>query len=213
MLQRFFHIFFPERCRGCRTPGSALCARCINRIPFADVLPRGTYAVFDYSNALVRATVRDLKYHRRSESARRLAVAALPHISEYLGNTLQGIGTESLILVPIPEHVRKETTRGFNQSTLLATWWKQGLPRSMVTSVLKKVLFTLPQAKLNRHARLKNVAHTMECTEALTSLNTYIVIDDVTTTGATFDEARRALRTAGATKIICIALSHGYIPK
>ena len=34
-----------------------------------------------------------------------------------------------------------------------------------------------------------------------------IVVDDVTTTGATFEEAKRALTTAGARAVYCIALA------
>jgi predicted amidophosphoribosyltransferase len=37
---------------------------------------------------------------------------------------------------------------------------------------------------------------------------TIIVVDDVTTTGATFTEARRALTEAGASKVICCAVAH-----
>ncbi len=210
LVRSFLQIFFPEHCHGCGKPGSALCTTCINTIPLAPDLPAKTFAVFDYGNPLVKWTVRDLKYHRRSERARALADAAIPYIEDYLSDLLQGIGAQPLVFVPIPGHISKARSRGFNQSELLATWWTHAIAGSSVRPLLRKTVFTLPQARLSRSARLKNVAHTMECGSTLDPTQIYVVVDDVSTTGATFDEARRALRVTGARKIICIALAHGY---
>ena len=209
-IRSFLHLFFPERCQGCGIPGSALCTTCVRRIPMAPGLPRDTFAVFDYGNKLVKWSIRDLKYHRRSERAHALTLAALPAIEDYIADIFQGYRAISFIFVPIPEHPRKHSMRGFNQSALLAKWWATAIPGSSVHSYLTKTIFTLPQARLNKSARLKNVANTMQCTMVLDPKQIYIIVDDVTTTGATFIEARRALGAAGAQKILCIALAHGY---
>lgn len=202
----FFSFFFPERCRGCTKRGTALCARCILRIPLATDLPEGTFAVFDYGHHLVRWSVRDLKYHRKSESMRALARAAIPHIKNYLGST------DPIFLVPIPSHNTKKRARGFNQSELIARWWQTEIPTSTIAHVLHKVVFTSPQAHLRRHERLTNLAGTMRA-DRLDPDHIYVVVDDVSTTGATFLEARRALGEAGAKQIFCIALAHGYAKK
>ena len=200
-------LLFPERCRGCGRAGRAICRSCIARIPRARTPPPGTFAVYDYGHHLVRWTIRDLKYNRKSESARALAAAATLYIDEYLRPHT------NIILVPIPGHPRKKRDRGFNQSELLAKWWSKVLPTAHTQHLLRKAVFTLPQAHLNRHERLRNVVGTMECARTLDPSMTYVIIDDVTTTGATCMEARRALIASGATRVLSIALAHGYASK
>jgi predicted amidophosphoribosyltransferase len=58
--------------------------------------------------------------------------------------------------------------------------------------------------------RIKNVEQTMRGIKNIEKDKVYIIIDDVTTTGATFLEAKRALKEIGAKNILCIALAHGY---
>lgn len=213
MLTILLAALFPRRCMGCRRPGIALCDTCLHKIRFADNTGRDVFAVYDYGNRLVRHAIRQFKYYRRSEAVRTLARTGTPFVQEFLGDVLQSTNVHQFILVPIPEHPHKLRIKGFNQSVLLAKWWSDALPESRVEQLLEKVVFTMPQAKLNRTARLHNVRDTMHATRILDPHPIYLIVDDVTTTGATFTEARRALRDAGAKKIFSIALAHGYAQK
>lgn len=208
-------LFFPRRCAGCASYGTALCKRCIATIPLAiDTDDRRITAVFDYGHKLVAGAIRNLKYHRRSEQMQELTREAFPHIMDTLSELLQSTTQETLILVPIPQHRHKQHERGFNQSLLIAQWIALMLPGSVVSPLLSKTTYTTPQAHIkNKSLRFKNAAHAMTAREQLNPTMLYIVIDDVTTTGATFLEAIRALKASGATKIHCIALAHGYARK
>lgn len=208
-------LFFPERCAGCNKHGRALCERCIASIPAArETDDRHITAIFEYGHKLVAGAIRNLKYHRRSESARVLTNAAVPHIIDTLTDMIQSIHRESIILVPIPQHKYKKHERGFNQSKLIAIWIAQSIPDTIVRELLSKTATTIPQAHIkNKSLRFKNVTHSMTADDGLDPKLLYIVIDDVTTTGATFLEAIRALKASGAKKIHCIALSHGYARK
>jgi len=214
-LQSLLNLFFPVRCIGCQTPGVALCEPCVRTLPTA--LPsedERIFAIYNYGNPIVEKAVRDCKYYRKSEAFVILAASAAPHIAEYVAERLQSAAPEKLILVPIPQHKSKTRTRGFNQSTYVADAIARELPDTTVAALLEKTRSTIPQAHVkNKSARLVNVQGTMKTRGDVDKRRFYVLVDDVTTTGATFAEASRALRAAGAQKILCIALAHGYARK
>ena len=85
----------------------------------------------------------------------------------------------------------------------------------------KKLLKYLPSQLVKNHhtesqtktssrvERLKNLTNSMRVLNPSSVLGEcVIVVDDVTTTGSTFAEASRALRSAGAKKILCYAVAH-----
>lgn len=73
---------------------------------------------------------------------------------------------------------------------------------------LTRTVDTKTQQGLERHERLQNVKGSMIVKNpAEVAGRVCIVVDDVSTTGATFAEAKRALKAAGASEVRCIALA------
>jgi ComF family protein len=112
------------------------------------------------------------------------------------------------VLVPVPLHPRRERKRGFNQSLVLAqaiaaTWQREVVPRA-----LRRVRFTQSQAKLDAKARWENVAGAFAPAPKLAlPAHTVFLVDDVLTTGATMSACAAVLKSAGASKVIGIALA------
>ncbi len=176
--------------------------------PALPISDRHIYAIYDYSNSLVSDAVWELKYHGKSETMRALVHTAVPHILKLIP------AGRNTVIVPIPQHKKKTRARGYNQSALLAKWLAGELPKAVVKEILKKDIFTLPQARIkHRTERLRNLEHSMAATRTVDPDSLYLLIDDVTTTGATFIEARRALYDAGAKNVVGIAIAHGYARK
>ena len=212
-LQTIAQFLFPERCSGCGRFGVALCSTCTRSLTFARPLEKDTdFAVFDYGNKHVRQAIQEFKYRHHASRARILVRCAIPHITAFLSEMLHSTTPECLILVPVPQHISKTHSRGYNQSLLIAKWITASLPDAIVQEVLFKSLPSVPQVKTkNKQARKQNVAHTMRTTISLDPKAIYIVVDDVTTTGATLNEASRALRQGGGKKILSVSIAHGYI--
>lgn len=212
MWQTLLAVCFPPSCIGCKKPGIALCSICKNSISFA--LPpenQSIGAVFDYGNPLVQKILWQCKYHHNTAAYEALVHAAIPHIQEMLAEKVMSEKQHSLFLVPIPQYRTRTLSRGYNQSLLTATLLKKQLDGSEIKPVLQKIKETIPQAKLkNKTDREKNVVGSMHYKTRVSPTGMYIVVDDVTTTGATLLEAMRALRDAGAVHIFGIALAHGY---
>ncbi len=212
-IQSYIDRFiFGSRCAGCETPGASICQKCLEKIPLSCATDhKSIYGLYDYGNPLVSHSIWSLKYHHRGALAKTLAKKGSGVLSEIIGDELQSEGAQSIVCVPIPQHRAKTRVRGFNQSHLIARWFAQELPNTSVVTLLEKTRETLPQSHLSdRNQRMKNTHDTMRASRALSATTLYLVVDDVTTTGATFLEAMRALRFAGARNILCIALAHGY---
>ena len=106
------------------------------------------------------------------------------------GDLVSGVN----LVVPVPLHRRRRRARGFNQAEELARHlgleWKNVLRRTRATSSQTD----LPAAR--RHANVRN-AFSLERSHAVDGL-TVLLVDDVSTTGATLNACAVALRRAGA---------------
>jgi ComF family protein len=187
----------PPCCRTCGDPlptwrtlsvAEAACPRCRRRPP-AIALAR---AVGPYEGSL-RAIVHALKYRSRSTIARRLA--------QMMARAGAGVLDGADAVVPVPLHRSRERSRGFNQARELA----RHLPLPML-DVLKRSRRTLLQADLPAARRHANVRRAFEVARGFspareTGDGVLVLIDDVSTTGATLNACAEVLLAAGAREV------------
>ncbi len=162
-----------------------------------------------YHDERVRALVWELKYYA-SKRARTLVGAVLRDV-------LIGIAAESLgkpLLIPIPMHPSRRRERGHNQTEVLceaALVHMNGF-YDYTPHALIRTRHTPQQQGLQKHERTHNIKNSMEVNKKsninMVEGRVCVVVDDVSTTGATFVEATRALKSAGAARVECVALAY-----
>lgn len=167
-----------------------------------------TIVLFSFAHAPIRSLIHEAKYHG-SERAFTLLAHAL---SKYLEN--RG-SPETTIIVPIPLGRTRRKERGFNQVEEVVRRAIKITNLTIDTNILERTRETISQISLPRHAREENMrgafssrSGTSTGKPRINPAYTYIVIDDVVTTGATLQAAIDALKEAGATHIIPLALAH-----
>lgn len=170
-------------------------------------------ALFDYSHLLVKEIIWHVKYKGNTRVADKLGEILYDNILHELADLRLFEKWDNPILVPMPISDKRRLERGWNQAELLA---KQVMKRDQnkmfryLPDQLLKLRHTESQTKTrSRKERLENLTNSMGVKdEERVSGECIVLIDDVTTTGSTFVEARRALRAAGAKKILCVAVAH-----
>jgi ComF family protein len=156
-----------------------------------------------YHQEEVSALIWELKYYGSKKAA---ALAG-----ELLAEELLAIASEELgvpLLIPIPLHPKRRSQRGHNQTELLCETALSHLGEALdyAPHALIKTRDTPHQQKLERAKRLQNLDRSMDAEPEVRG-RACIVVDDVTTTGATLAEAKRALLAAGAARVHLVALA------
>jgi ComF family protein len=112
-------------------------------------------------------------------------------------------------IVPVPLHWRRERERGFNQASDLARALIAsaggGSPRLL--HALRRVKHTTVQAELPAARRHKNVRDAFELWGGVPRTlagSCVLIVDDVSTTGATLEACARVLKDAGVKEIRAI---------
>jgi ComF family protein len=163
----------------------SLCPRCRRASRAID----RARAIGEYDGAL-RAIVHALKYEGRRSLAKPLAAL----MRERGADILSG----ARCVVPVPLHASRRRSRGFNQAADLAA--ALGLP---VCAALRRVRATATQTDLPAARRHGNVRGAFAATRAVERLagSIVVLVDDVSTTGATLDACARALKAAGVAEV------------
>ncbi len=206
-------MIFPDRCVGCGIRGFLLCRECETKItPATNPMHSWITSVFAYGDFRVRRLVRLLKYKNARGVATVFARSLSETLLEFLGEEGLFLGSRNVLIVPIPLSQKRMAKRGYNQSELLAKKTVEQIKNDLLVleiGLLKKIKETTPQAEIkHRGKRLENLGDCFVTTQMSAGGEVVILIDDVTTTGATLMAARKALRRAGFRKVYGFTVAH-----
>jgi len=184
-------------CRVCGVPlpnGGAHCRRC-RPLAARNRKCRLIRSAFVF-NGVMRSLVHGIKYKGRKTAALWLGAGTARAFARY--PELSGCD----LLVPVPLSRERLAERGYNQSALLAGEICAAVKLELSEPALEKIKNTPAQVALGKNERLKNLAGAFAAEPALVKGKKIILIDDVATTGATFESCADALKKAGAACIL-----------
>ena len=213
-LGTILDIIFPVNCVSCKKSGQFLCSDCLISSKEAErESPDWVFPMYDYRYPPIRKAIWLLKYKGKKEIANIFAKILHFRILEELADLSQIENFREPILIPIPLSSKRQRERGFNQALLICenlVKIDQEQNFKLESNVLVKTKNTEHQADIsNRSNRLKNLIGSFSVkNEKLVKGRNVILIDDVTTTGATLNEARKVLKQAGTNKIIAFTIAH-----
>ncbi len=117
------------------------------------------------------------------------------------GDTLRRAGANMVVAVPL--HFARRFQRGFNQADSIARQLARVLQLPHRSRLLIRKRRTRPQAQLNPDERRDNVRDAFLARPAAELKGaTVLLVDDILTTGATCSDAARALKAAGAKRVV-----------
>ncbi len=103
-------------------------------------------------------------------------------------------------IVPVPMHIFRYLERGFNQSLILANIISKIVNIPLDANIIKRKRITKKMALIENEKRKENIKNAFIVKKNIFNKN-ILVIDDIMTTGATFEEMRKTLVNAGANKV------------
>lgn len=204
---RFFDFLFPPRVdeKILRTLSADAFLTAVAPRLIAQTRPE-TVTILSFASPPVRAAIHEAKYHGSAHAFELLGLA----LAEYLRDHDERL--RSCIIVPVPLSAARRKERGFNQVEEVARFALSHLGKAwggtLDSSLLVRHRDSASQVSLPRRAREENMRGAFSATRPADPLPTYILLDDVITTGATLQAAIEALLGAGALHIVPMALAH-----
>lgn len=208
MLSKFSGLLdwiYKKRCYFCKSSKESIrmCSDCYDKLVW---LPKNVNRIIDGVNVIcagnyskeLQKLIRGLKYHKQRD----LAYFQAKFMYEYW----QKFGYEyDYQIVPVPLHEKRQKRRKYNHMELVAQELSYLTGYDCNFELIKRIKDTKPQYKLSKKERAENLHDAFEVNASKNLNKKVMIIDDICTTGSTFEEMIRVLKANGICDIICFA--------
>ncbi len=217
MIEKLLEVIAPHRCCNCGQNGHILCPVCLSSI--ADESPDICIRCNKVSdNGLCISCKPRVAYKRAWVVGRREAAleklinaykfsyakAARRPLADLLDTSLPILPAETIV-VPIPTISRHVRQRGYDHAKLMAKYLAKKRDLKL-KPILSRRTATVQREATSSSQRRKQASEAFKCTHKLGE-GSYLIIDDVVTTGATLEAAANCLQKAGAKEVWVAAVA------
>ena len=145
--------------------------------------------------------IRGLKYHKQRELAFYLA--------KFMYEYFEQLGIDkNFQVIPVPLHKNRIKKRKYNHMELVSEEFCKLSGFTPNFNLIKRIKDTKPQYKLSRAERMKNLQNAFEIDKSYDLGKPVLILDDICTTGSTFEEMISAFKKAGINDITCLSASN-----
>lgn len=214
MFEKFFNLIYPNVCGFCnKLNEESLCKKCeieLKKYEIAKIqdFSKNKSKYFDYLiNMLkyenyIRERIISYKFGEQAYLYKTFSKIILNN--QNICNVLHFYD----IIIPVPMYKSKKNERGYNQTELIAKKLAKELNIQYENKYLIKNKNTKVQSTLTKIQREQNVkgAFTVTVKEKIQE-RSIILLDDIYTTGSTVNECAKALKNAGASRILVLTIA------
>ncbi|MEO7364521.1 MAG: phosphoribosyltransferase family protein [Candidatus Saccharimonadales bacterium] len=215
IIDSLLQTIAPHTCIGCQTEGSLLCADCTTGLPDSppecyfchQPRPDCQTCASCFSRAgLHQVVVCTLYAGIAKDLVWRLKFGGAQAAAGALVLAIPALNSPNLLIIPVPTATGRVRRRGYDQAALLAQYLARRERLAYVPCLRRQG--QSHQVGANRKARLVQLrdAFSVVRPERVRG-NSILIVDDVITTGSTFEAAARALYAAGAAQVSALAFA------
>ena len=217
------HLIFPNLCVACGrdalSGSSCFCFQCRRKLSFSTMyelreneftqrlwgrlpLVSGAALLHYTRKNPIQYALHLLKYKNKPE----IGWSIGREFGQKLQQTALYQGIE--VVVPVPLHLQKERTRGYNQSLMFARGIAEMLAVPVVEQAIVRRTHTRSQTQKKRLERHENVQNVFALSRPAALEGKHILlVDDVLTTGATLEVCGSTLLSLSSTRLSCVTIA------
>ncbi len=173
------------------------CTKCEKDIPeYKQMRSWGVYS------GVLREAIHRLKYER--------GLGIINTLLEPIIIFLQTWKINPELIMAVPLSPRRLRSRGYNQSEIIAKPIAENLGINYSSKGISRIRDTQSQVGLTAKQRKKNLLNAFHADGAICNKKIVLLVDDIATTGTTFNEGAKALKQAGAKEVFCFTLARAF---